>query len=122
MTFSGDFDEKEIIFLVKAELKKLGLFLKKRKTAVINNSKCQTVTGIVVNEKINVKKDYKKKIRQEIYYLKKYGICDHLSKMGECDKKEYLNSLNGRISFVLQTTPTSKEFLQYKLFLKNIKT
>ena len=57
MTFSGEFDEKEIITLVKEELRKLGLFLKNRKTAVINSTKRQTVTGIVVNEKLNITKE-----------------------------------------------------------------
>ena len=73
MTFSGDFDEREIISFVKEELFKLGLFLKNRKTAVVPASKQQTVTGIVVNEKINIKKDYKKEIRQEMYYIKRWG-------------------------------------------------
>ena len=60
---SGDFDEKAVIFVVKDELRKLGLFLKNRKTAVIPNTKRQTVTGIVVNEKIGLTKEYKNKIR-----------------------------------------------------------
>ena len=34
MTFSGDFDEREIISFVKDEHRGLGLFLKNRKTAV----------------------------------------------------------------------------------------
>lgn len=68
MTFSGnDFDEKAVIELVKQELKTMGLFLKNRKTVVIPDSKRQTVTGIVVNEKLNLTKEYKKRIRQEIY-------------------------------------------------------
>ena len=63
MTFSGDFDEKAIISVVKDELRKLGLFLKNRKTAVIPSTKRQTVTGIVVNEKIGLTKEYKNKIK-----------------------------------------------------------
>ena len=74
MTFSGDFDEGEVIALVKSELKKLGLFLKNRKTAVVSKAKRQAVTGVVVNEKINLTKEYKKKIRQEMYYIQKFGI------------------------------------------------
>ena len=58
MTFSGDFDQKEIIGFVKNELYKLGLFVKNRKTVVVPATKRQTVTGIVVNEKINITKDY----------------------------------------------------------------
>ena len=119
MTFSGDFDEKAVIFVVKDELRKLGLFLKRRKTAVIPNTKRQTVTGIVVNEKIGLTKKYKNKIRQEIYYIKKHGIDGHLSKIGEPNKQHYLNSLKGRVAFVLQTIP-NEEFLGYKEFLKNL--
>jgi retron-type reverse transcriptase len=110
MTFSGDFNEKEIINLVKSELRKMGLFLKNRKTVVIPNSKRQTVTGIVVNEKINLKKEYKKKIRQEMYYIKKYGLDEHLRKMGVVDKQLYLNSLKGRVAFVLQPYQMMKNF------------
>ena len=121
MTFSGDFDEKAVISVVKDELRKLGLFLKNRKTAVIPSTKRQTVTGIVVNEKIGLTKEYKNKIRQEIYYIKKYGIDGHLSRIGELDKQHYLNSLRGRIAFVLQTIPNNEEFLGYKEFLKNMK-
>ncbi|MBE5745353.1 MAG: RNA-directed DNA polymerase [Clostridiales bacterium] len=117
MTFSGDFNEKEIIELVKSELKKLGLFLKNRKTAVVPNKKRQIVTGIVVNEKINLTKEYKKKIRQEMYYIKKFGLEDHLRKIGQSDKQRYLLSLKGKIAFVLQTIPDKNEFLEYKELL-----
>ena len=117
MTFSGDFDEQEIITFVKGELCKLGLFLKKRKTAVVPASKRQVVTGIVVNEKINVTKDYKKNIRQEMYYIKKFGLDEHLNRLGISNKEKYVLSLKGRISFVLQTTPNEHEFVGYRDFL-----
>ncbi len=118
MTFSGDFDEKEIIALVREELKRLGLVLKKRKTAVISSRKRQTVTGIVVNEKINLTKEYKKKIRQEMYYIEKFGLESHVRKTGITDRVAYLTSLKGRIAFVLQTCPNDSEFVTYKDFLR----
>lgn len=121
MTFSGCFDEREIISFVKGELRKLGLFLKNRKTAVISASKRQVVTGIVVNEKMNVTKDYKKTIRQEIYYIKKFGLDDHLKRLGISDKQQYVLSLKGRIAFVLQTIPNNCEFIEYKNFLDSIR-
>ena len=120
MTFSGDFDEREIISLVKGELKKLGLFLKSRKTAVIHSSKRQTVTGIVVNEKINLTKEYKKKIRQEMYYIEKFGIESHAKNQGISDIPGYLTSLKGRIAFVLQTCPDDEEFAEYKSAIGSI--
>ena len=117
MTFSGDFDEREVIDFVKNELLKLSMFLKNRKTSVVHSSKRQTVTGIVVNEKINVSKDYKKKIRQEMYYIKKFGLDSHIKRCGISDKNQYISSLQGRIAFVLQTLPNDREFAYYKTFL-----
>ena len=117
MTFSGDFDEREVIAFVKGELCKLGLFLKNRKTAVVPASKRQTVTGIVVNEKLNITKEYKKNIRQEMYYIQKFGMEDHLKRMGVADKQQYVLSLRGRIAFVLQTIPNDGEFVKYKKIL-----
>jgi retron-type reverse transcriptase len=120
MTFSGEFDEREIIAFVKGELYKLGLFLKTRKTAVIPATKRQTVTGIVVNEKINVTKEYKKKIRQEIYFIRKFGLDGHLDRIGRSDKEQYILSLKGRVAFVLQTVPNDSEFSGYKKFLNQL--
>ena len=117
MTFSGDFDEREVIAFVKGELCKLGLFLKNRKTAVIPASKRQTVMGIVVNKKLNITKDYKKKIRQEMHYIQKFGLDGHVSRCKISDKQQYVLSLRGRIAFVLQTTPNESEFLEYKKIL-----
>ena len=117
MTFSGDFDEGEVITFVKNELFKLGLFLKKRKTVVVPASKRQTVTGIVVNEKLNITKEYKRNIRQEMYYIQKFGMDEHLNKLGISDKRGYLLSLKGRISFVLQTIPNNREFVEYRKIL-----
>ena len=117
MTFSGDFDEGEVIAFVKGELCKLGLFLKNRKTAVVPASKRQTVTGVVVNEKLNITKEYKKKIRQEMHYIQKFGLDEHIKRCKIADKQQYVLSLRGRIAFVLQTTPNDCEFLEYKKIL-----
>ncbi|MBQ9761359.1 MAG: RNA-directed DNA polymerase [Clostridia bacterium] len=120
MTFSGDFNEGEIINFVKNELSKLGLRLKKSKTALVPATKCQCVTGIVVNEKMNITKDYRKKIRQEMYFIRKFGLDGHLKKIGISNKEQYILSLNGRIAFVLQTIPNNDEFIQYKKILRSI--
>lgn len=121
MTFSGDLNEQEIISFVKNELSKLCLHLKNRKTAVVPATKRQCVTGIVVNEKMNITKNYRKKVRQEVYYIRKFGLDGCLNKTGISDKEQYLLSLKGKIAFVLQTIPKDSEFLEYKKFLDSIR-
>lgn len=120
MTFSGDFEAGEIIAFVKSELRAMGLFLKNRKTAYITADKRQVVTGVVVNEKPNLPKEYRRNIRREIYYIKKFGLDEHIKRAGESDGEKYLSSLKGRVAFVLQITPDNREFIEYNEFLKNI--
>lgn len=124
MTFSGDFDVKKVIYKVKDELKKLGMQLNYDKIRVIYSNNSQTVTGICVNEKVQVLRKKRKKIRQEVYYIKKYGLHSHLKKVKMEDEFSYILSLLGRINFVLMIS-ADKEFMEYRKFilklLKNYK-
>lgn len=118
MTFSGSFSKKEIIDLVKHELSKLGLSLNKEKITLITKKSRQVVTGIVVNKKMQVNINYRKNIRKEIFFIKKYGLTSHLNYLKvSIPKEKYLNQLLGKINFVLQVDNTNKEFIDYKKYL-----
>ena len=116
MTFSGDFNPRDIIIKVRKMLYKLGLKLNNKKTIILTNSKCETVTGLVVNNKVQVNSKYRNKIRQEIYYIKKFGLKSHLERLNISDSKKYLNSLYGRINYVNSINKTS-EFTSYKEYI-----
>lgn len=122
MTFSGDFDIRKLIKYVNELLYKEGFRLNKSKIKVVLNTTRQQVTGIVVNEKINLSKNYKRKIRQEVYYVLKYGIKSHIKKRNinlSCNR--YLSMLLGKINYVLTVNPNDKEFINYKNEIKRIK-
>ncbi len=116
MTFSGSItDERELIAFVETALRKQGFLLNKKKTRSLTASHRQSVTGIVVNQKPNVTKEYKRAIRSEVYYLQKHGIAAHLAKLQSAQTPaEYLDSLLGRIHFVLQICPEDRVFLNYR--------
>ena len=78
MTFSGAFNPSELITKVRKMLYKLDLELNNDKIHIVYKSSSQNVTGIVVNEKMQVNVKYRNKIRQEIYYIKKFGLSSHL--------------------------------------------
>lgn len=122
MTFSGDFDPKPVIELVKKELKKLGLYLNEKKTIVIRKGQRQAVTGIIVNEKPRVPIEYKKRIRQEMYYCMKFGVAEHLQKT-DCQESEetYIPKVLGRINYVLSIEPDNLQMLQYRTWLMKYK-
>lgn len=122
MTFSGNFNPTDIIKKVNQLLKKTNLSLNKDKIHVISKNNKQIVTGIVVNKKLSIDINYRKKIRQEIYYIKKYGLNSHLKHINYLSSKEtYLNNLYGRILYVLQIDNNNQEFNEYKKYIKELK-
>ncbi len=121
MTFSGEFDHSDVIGFVSNQLRGMGLCINGKKTAVATGSERQTVTGIVVNEKLNVTSEYKRKIRQEVYYCFKFGISGHLlSVNSNILPNEYLSGLLGRINYVLQICPDDIRFKEYRDSIKSV--
>lgn len=137
LTFSGDFDWREVKNKVKGFLGVYGFELNEKKTKISRKSVRQTVTGIVVNEKPQVGRDYRRKLRAEIYYCGKYGVESHLSRCGEdtkicADIKEnmteitqevcihYLQQLLGKVNYILQVNPEDAEFLEKRELVKKL--
>lgn len=120
LTFSGNFIPKEIIKKVRNFLETLGYVLNAKKTKIITTNSRQIVTGIIVNKKLNTPKTYRKKIRQEMYYIKKYGLENHL-KYQNLGKEKYLLSLKGRLNYCLSINKNDKELLSYSNYLTKIK-
>lgn len=114
MTFSGEFSKEKIIKFVESELSKLGFQLNKKKIKFLTNKNRKIVTGIVVNEKLNVVRNYRKEIRKQMYYIKKYGVIRHLDRLQlDMEVNEYMESLKGKIRFILHVRPQDREFKEY---------
>ncbi len=116
ITCSG---EKEALCRVKqfAEeaLRREGFLLNQSKLRLLSSDRRQKVTGLLVNRKLNVPEDYKRKIRTELYFIQKFGIESHLQAIGNASSpKDYLLSLSGRIRFVLSVTPDDARFREYQ--------
>lgn len=110
MTFSGDFDVGEVIGFVRRELGKLGYLLNDQKTRLQKPGQQQTVTGIVVNEKMSIPAAYRRKLRQELHYCRKFGIGEHLQKIGlEIPEDAYRKKLLGKVNYVLQLHPDDRD-------------
>ena len=115
LTFSGEFDHKALLNFIDYKLKALGLKLNQSKTRLLRQNQAQVITGIVVNEKIQVPRDYRKRIRLEVYYIKKFGIYNHLkSNHSKVDAKTYLKALNGKINYCLFINPNDLDMKNYR--------
>jgi len=118
MTFSGDFNPAEVIRFVRLELKKLGFLLNEQKNRIQRLGQQQTVTGIVVNEKLSIPADYRRKLRQELYYCRKFGFQEHLQKTGlEIPEDTYRMQLLGKVNYVLQVQPEDRNMLEARKWL-----
>lgn len=111
---SGDeVDAVSIIRQVRVILAENGFQIRSDKTKVLGKHQAQMVTAIVVNEKMQVSRQYRRKLRQEIYYLKKFRHNAEAAVAAD-SFDGYLYQLLGKISFVLYVDPDNKEFLEAK--------
>ncbi len=122
MIFSGDFKPTGLIQFIRKLLAQNGYILNEDKIVVAGNGRQQKITGVVVNQRPQVDRKYRRAIRQEIYYIGKYGVEEHLHRKGILPDEDgnaaqvvkELQRLIGKIAYVLQIDPKNREFMQYK--------
>lgn len=134
-------DDGALIKKVRSFLHAYGFELNNKKTRILRQNVRQSVTGIVVNEKLQVSREYRKNLRQELYYCRKFGVESHLRrKYAECDGRagctgkrneniefdetknfeqaifcqRYLQKLLGKISYVCLVNPEDAVFEKAK--------
>jgi RNA-directed DNA polymerase len=120
LSFSGDFDENELLTKITEIIENLNLKINPDKTKLMTPNNRQTVTGIVVNEKPQVVFHKRNELRQAMYYIKKFGFDEH-REYKEINQANYLEHLLGKIDFVLQINPKDLEFIGYKAYLIDLK-
>ena len=93
-------------------IKEIGLQLKinPNKTRLQKSAHRQEVTGLIVNEKVNVRQRYVKQIRMWIYYWERYGyekaqqifIKDYIADKGHVKKGDpnLINVVDGKLEFL----------------------
>lgn len=126
LTFSGNLIPAKFIEYVTSIVDDEGFEINKTKTRLYKDKGKRIVTGIsVIGNEIKVPRDYKRKLKLELHFIKKYGLESHISKK-KIRKHNYLFSIAGKVNFWLSVEPKnqialdSKKMLDeyMKLFLK----
>lgn len=119
LTFSFAFKKlpKHIVKDIYSIIKKHEFKINDQKTRYFYRNRRQVVTGLVVNEKVNVKKEFQKRIRAILYNWKtkgfKYVTDTFLVKYG--NDKELIPTLSGWINFLGQVKGFDDEtYLKFK--------
>lgn len=105
ITISGKRGIETIIPIINTIIKDEGFNANKKKERVLYKYHSQRVTGIVVNEKLSPPKHIIKYIRQNIYYIQKFGLKEHLSKTNNKFRSNYKEHLYGIAYFIKMIDP-----------------
>lgn len=119
LVFSGDYISLKFRNFVIFLIKKYGFKINSKKTSLKINASQNIVTGILVKDSVFVPKKYKRKLRQEMFFINKFGILSHIATSNIRDPN-YIYSLMGRINFVLSVELENKEFIEYQNKIKAI--
>ncbi|MEF2586717.1 MAG: retron St85 family RNA-directed DNA polymerase [Butyrivibrio sp.] len=112
LTFSGDFKEGDIIKNIERIVNRQGFRINHNKTRVRKKNQRQEVTGIVVNDKMQISRDIRRRIRSDAYYIKKYGYMSHANYVKQ-KKNNYLYYLIGITSYALFVNPNDDKMREY---------
>ncbi|MBI9054767.1 MAG: RNA-directed DNA polymerase [Bacteroidales bacterium] len=107
LSFSSNLDvfDKAFIKGLTIIVKKEGFKINKEKTRMNSNMERQQVTGIIVNEKLNVKRDYIQKVRAMLNNWEKGGLdyakAQFIKHYGKSKyKPDFRKALKGHINFI----------------------
>ena len=112
LTFSGDFNEGDMIKNIERIVCRQGFNVNHSKTRVRKRNQRQEVTGVVVNEKLQVSRELRRRIRSDAYYIEKYGLSSHMDRTNQ-NKRNYLYYLIGISSYALFINPYDDKMKKY---------
>ncbi|MCG3678926.1 reverse transcriptase family protein [Aliarcobacter butzleri] len=119
LTFSSNnyFDYTELLKEIEDALEKKNLTLNNKKTRFSKYGQAQYVTGLSISNEVRprIPKKIKKRLRQEFYFIKKYGFNAHFSRCNQNIKNGH-NRLNGWLLYALNVEPDyfRKLYAEYK--------
>lgn len=102
MTFSGELSRnliQETIHYCCQEIRKQGLHLNKEKVHVLHLGMRQTVTGLVVNQKVSISREKRRAIRLRMHYIQKFGW-DDARNWFEGNLQQMLGTINFAIDII----------------------
>lgn len=106
LTFSSNKNvySEDLIISIKEIIQSEGFEVNEKKLRLQNQMRRQEVTGLVVNERVNVKRARLTEIRNILYRWEKYGLENAAKAYKEVNNLkmggEFVNSIHGQIEFV----------------------
>lgn len=102
LTFSGQFDAGWLVGRVRRTLKEFGLQLNEDKTRLMLPHQRQEVTGVVTNARLQAPRHVRRKLRQEVHYIERFGEEEHTLRKAEglANRLDHLRGVAEHIRFL----------------------
>jgi RNA-directed DNA polymerase len=105
---SGEVEPAAVILAIRQMLADDQFEMNTEKTRVMRSCQRQVVTGVVVNASRHARRETRRAVRQEAYYIKKFGLSDHMAKR-EIRNANYVSHLRGLASHILFLDPNDRD-------------
>jgi RNA-directed DNA polymerase len=120
LTFSGNQIEREFYQTVRQIIIEEGFELNEEKTRRRINAERKIVTGLSISSnKIRLPRNVKRNLRQEVHYISKYGLIEHMDRRGFSDPT-YVDKILGRLNFWRYVEPDCLFVVNAILTIKKI--
>ena len=111
LAFSGKKISFKLVDIIKHIIEDCGFQLNESKIRLYNNNGSKILTGISLsNGTPSLPREYKRNLKQELYYIQKYGFIAHVQR-SRIRNPRYLESLLGKVNYWLMVEPEN-EFAQ----------
>ncbi|MBN2731042.1 MAG: hypothetical protein JXR26_01310, partial [Balneolaceae bacterium] len=120
LTFSGKEIPARFIDYVRNIINDEGYFINEGKTLLQKGNGKKIITGVSISSgNLKLPRKYKRDLRQELYYIDRYGFFGHAKSEGIRDP-DYLSKLLGKVSYWLSIESGNEEAIEYKKMLVEI--
>ena len=113
LTFSShDYLQSDCIKIIRGIIEKHRFTINEKKFRLLSSQSKQTVTGITVNKKLNVDRNYIRNIRATLHHIKIDGLLAATKKHYQVEfadtllQQKLLHKLNGQINYIGQVRGT----------------
>ena len=124
LAFSGDLIKPVFVQYVVRIISECHFIVNASKVKLYKGKGAKILTGVsLANGQIRVPREYRRKLEQELYYIRNYGLGEHIRRK-RIKNPHYLESVIGKTEFWLMLEPENefaKQALEYLRALYNQK-
>lgn len=118
MAFSGTKITPDFADYVKKIINNCGFVVNENKVKLYKGEGAKILTGLSLsNNQIRVPREYRRTLEMELYYIKKYGLGEHMRRK-RIKNPNYLESMIGKVEYWLMVEPDNKRVKSYREYLE----